>query len=189
MGTIDWEHLAQHTYPLVNKVPPLNFMLGTFKLDPPPTPEKPKSQRAKKAPETTKMIAQTIEKSDQPVENKEGLHAHILRALWDHYKKNGKQPINYFQFVLDPKNFNQSVLNAFHFAFLVRDELVNLFLNDKGIPVVVPLNPKKMKGADQQKRVQKRQFFNILTPVEYEKLVKVFEVTECAIPPFPSSRS
>jgi len=63
-------------------------------------------------------------------------------------------PIDYFELVTNPDSYGHTVENIFHLAFLVKDGLVKVFLNDNGIPVVELVGTKEsaMGGKDQSKK-------------------------------------
>ena len=71
-----------------------------------------------------------------------------FRQLKDAYEINDRQPISYFEFILDPTSFSKSVENMFHFSFLVKEGRAT-FDFDKdgtGLPSTVPKKPKKSTG-------------------------------------------
>ena len=53
---------------------------------------------------------------------------HVMKCLVSCWKENNKQPINFFEFVIDPASFGSSVENLFHVSFLVKEGKVALML-------------------------------------------------------------
>ena len=54
-----------------------------------------------------------------------------LMQLEDAYEVNDRNPISYFNFVLDPQSFTKSVENMFHFSFLVKEGTLIIFCEIK----------------------------------------------------------
>ena len=54
-----------------------------------------------------------------------------LMQLEDAYEVNDRNPISYFNFVLDPQSFTKSVENMFHFSFLVKEGMLKIFCQIK----------------------------------------------------------
>ncbi len=46
-----------------------------------------------------------------------------------------KQPINFFEFIINPESFGQTVENLFYLSFLVRDGKVNID-DESGQPIL-----------------------------------------------------
>lgn len=182
----DWDILASETFSMFKKIPPLNYMLGTFKLDPPPVPDRVRAQRQRKEPDAPRSVvpAVTVNTTDgSEAQVPDEIYQHILKCLIDRFRGGGRQPVSYFKFVIDPTDFWKSVQNVFHFSFLVRDDKVKMFLNDDGLPVVEPAARNRPDGASQE-RSTNFQFNFRLTPSEYRKIIAAFEISDPWITPF-----
>jgi hypothetical protein len=46
-----------------------------------------------------------------------------------------KQPINFFEFIINPESFGQTVENLFYLSFLIRDGKVNID-DESGQPIL-----------------------------------------------------
>merc|ERR1711935_13739 len=68
-----------------------------------------------------------------------------LMQLEDAYEVNDRNPISYFNFILDPQSFTKSVENMFHFSFLVKEGKASFRLDDdgRGLPFIAPLKTSK----------------------------------------------
>ena len=61
----------------------------------------------------------------------------LLESL---YRQQGKRPVNYFEFVIDPESFGNTVENMFHVSFLVKQRVVTLSVDDaEGLPFLEPV--------------------------------------------------
>ena len=55
----------------------------------------------------------------------------------DTYLKRQNGPMNFFEFVINPDSFSQSVENIFYLSFLIRDGKAKIFIDEKdGQPYV-----------------------------------------------------
>lgn len=52
----------------------------------------------------------------------------IYKILKKEYKCNSKQPLNYYEFVIDPQSFSKTIENIFHFSFLIKDCLAEIHI-------------------------------------------------------------
>lgn len=56
----------------------------------------------------------------------------LYRCLEREFKKNGKQPVNLFEFAFNPRSFAQTIENLFHLSFLVKDGRAGLVGGESG---------------------------------------------------------
>ena len=82
---------------------------------------KARKPRVKDTTELKETNSQNVRKEDMKEEEEETakMVERVLRALRDNYKKKGKQPLDYFQFIIDPESFSKTIQNMFHVSFLV----------------------------------------------------------------------
>ena len=90
-------------------------MHGALTTNPPePKVEKPKERKSRQATkvselkETQTMTLSEAETSDNITDR---IVSNAYKVLVDKFRENGKKPINFFKFVLHPKNFGTSIEN------------------------------------------------------------------------------
>ncbi|XP_076460831.1 EP300-interacting inhibitor of differentiation 3-like [Babylonia areolata] len=173
-----WNLLGQHCQQYYRKSPALHFMCGSFERgevvkkvvarDRRPKDTEPGKTTELKQLESFKETSKN-EATTKEVES-------VLQTLWYHYELNGKGPICYFEFVMNPTSFGQSVENIFYVSFLARDGYVQLDLDEDGLPVLEPLEgsmeDKKSEGKARQ------QIVISITPAEWKEIVQTFKITE-----------
>ncbi|CAF1209095.1 unnamed protein product [Rotaria sp. Silwood1] len=115
---------------------------------------------------------------------------HIKRCLVERYKAVDSSPIDYFEFVIDPKSFAKTVENMFHVSFLIKEGFVNLFQDDVNLPALEPTNKAMNRMASSSSSTQTddsseraNQMIMSITMDEWEQLIEVYDITEAQIPP------
>ena len=98
----------------------------------------PKEEKEKKVRQSRKssavdetmatQTAKTPKNTETGASLTEMLVNSTLMQLEDAYETNDRNPISYFNFVLDPQSFTKSVENMFHFSFLVKE---GMFYNER----------------------------------------------------------
>ena len=108
------------------RTPNLGYLYGALSSQPLERESVEKEAKARKprVKDTTQLKetnSQNVRKEDMKEEEEETakMVERVLRALRDNYKMKGKQPLDYFQFVIDPESFSKTIQNMFHVSFLV----------------------------------------------------------------------
>jgi len=163
-GRSSWRVFAAAADPVVhNSLPYWSPLLGSFEFqaDVPQTPKqkKPRPQKEqaaeKKEPEKLKSIDKTHEGIAETVQK-------IYSKLKTCYKRNGKKPINYFKFVINPHSFASTVENIFHVSFLLNDGLVIMEL-DNDEPFIHPISKGKENSNPETVSQTNERLQNIFT--------------------------
>lgn len=91
------------------------------------------------------------------------------------FKDNGNQAIPFYEVVIDPHNFMNTVDNCFQIAFLFRDGHLFLDMDDEGLPLVLPVT-KKDKDSNQYQQTQ--QLICTVNPRLCSEMIKKYGITE-----------
>jgi len=125
--------------------PTLTFMLGALHDD--------ESAVASAQRRVKKKAVQNIKSRDKQVATKtssvskhqtnEALTDNYVKitrkAFFDAYKQNKSKPLCYFSFVIDPDYFASTVENMFHVSFLVKQRVLKLSIDNRGLPILSPI--------------------------------------------------
>lgn len=75
----------------------------------------------------------------------EAMVVSTLRNLHREYSHNGKQPIGYFNFVIDPDCFSTTIENMFYVSFLVKEGQARIVIDEAtSLPTIAPV---RRRGA------------------------------------------
>jgi len=161
------------------RAPTLKFVLGALETEQGAVKER--KQRCK-ASNTRATATKTsiIEKSEASEQKTYSLVKSTKEILSDAYKANGKKPVNYFQFVIDPDSFGNTVENMFHVSFAVKDRSVRLSVDEEiGLPVLEPLRGGKGVGDDEE--TTKNQAIISISYQDWKDLKEALQIHQPAI--------
>lgn len=106
-------------------------LYGSLDVEPKPMKEtKVRQSRRVTGVDLSQLATQTAKTPQNPetaASLTEMLVNSTLMQLEDAYEVNDRNPISYFNFVLDPHSFTKSVENMFHFSFLVKEGTLIIF--------------------------------------------------------------
>ncbi|XP_055899886.1 non-structural maintenance of chromosomes element 4 homolog A-like isoform X2 [Biomphalaria glabrata] len=183
-SNVNWITLGKAVMPFFRKTPVLRYMCGTFdkgevtlKQSRRAAREKEKeTDNAEKASRPTQLssFAETDRGELTTVQVE-----HLLNTLWKVYEQNDKSPVCYFEFITNPFSFGLTVENMFYVSFLVRDGHARIFLDGEDLPVIEPIQ--RDKQAANKPSNHKSQLIVSITPLEWEQIVKTFNIEEPVI--------
>ncbi|XP_050686407.1 EP300-interacting inhibitor of differentiation 3-like [Eriocheir sinensis] len=145
-----------------------------------PTPQ----HRARKRNEVNVVGEQQKVKVSKGEEDKE-----VEAVTWKHkilkqcYVVNGKQPICFYSFIVDPNSFTRTIENLFHLSLLIRELYVEVLEDKDGLPVIQPTQ----KHTAEQGEDHDKQCILSLDIQEWKEIINTFHITSAMIPPMKTA--
>ncbi|XP_060568323.1 non-structural maintenance of chromosomes element 4 homolog A-like [Ruditapes philippinarum] len=194
ISALGWARLGKATQPFFKRAPTFQYMLGSFERGPKPVKER--QQRAPKekdnivGKETVPQQLKDFKTTDQSEATTEEVER-VLQILRDLYQEigDGKDPLSYFDFVLNPDSFGRTVENIFHVSFLIRDGLAKMVIDNEGLPTIYPVDQAEAQKNKERGSQRRHQTVMSITPGDWKELVKIFKIEEAAIPPRESQEN
>jgi len=90
-----------------------------------------------------------------------------------------RQPINLFEFIINPESFGQTVENLFYLSFLIRDSKVNID-DESGQPILTLCEPPTAENYAEG--LIKKQLVMQIDMNTWQELIEVYEINESVIP-------
>ncbi|XP_065176488.1 uncharacterized protein LOC135806254 [Sycon ciliatum] len=178
LAKLDWSKLADVCAPcLVRRTPSATFMYGPLTIQ---AKERRQGQKRPADKTNEKVMPTQVESANQHHEETTEEVERVARVLKDVFERNPSyEAIPYFDFVLNPDSFSQSVENIFHTAFLVKDNIAFIKFSDQFNEPYIGLTTRE--DANSQAGIR-RQFIVELDMQLWTNLVEVYEIIEPCIP-------
>uniref|UniRef100_H2YDK4 Non-structural maintenance of chromosomes element 4 n=1 Tax=Ciona savignyi TaxID=51511 RepID=H2YDK4_CIOSA len=174
-----WNAFGQKVTTYFTSVTPaLHPLLGSFEAIE-PVKTKPRGTKDK---EPTGKVQLPKELKNYRTDKKETTPEEIERVLniINTFYKDDPSPIDYFELVVNPRSFGHTIENIFHLAFLVKDGLVKVFLNENGIPVVEPIATRENNQTPHKKSKQSKpannQVIVSLSMEEWRAIIEAYQL-------------
>lgn len=149
-----------------------------------------KRQRGRKAEATKANVVDKDAQTSNQEKDTEEMVKEVYGQLVEWYKRKDKEPLFYFQFVLDPASFARSVENIFYVSFLVKEGKVRIFYDeDTKLPMIMPVKQKKSRDPEMEmpsahaseNLANKKQVIVPINMKVWEKHIKTMGLTEAMI--------
>ncbi|KAK3094990.1 hypothetical protein FSP39_008802 [Pinctada imbricata] len=186
----EWIRLGEAVQKFFKKSPSFHYMSGAFEPgERQQRPNKPKHRQVDKNQNEKATVVDKMKNFEEDNKN-EATTAEVervLETLKKCYRLSENNAVCYFEFVLNPHSFGQTVENMFYASFLVRDGLAKISLDDDQLPVIaiISTEPVKEKEEDQQasrKKKSNHQTVISITPEEWKDLVSAYKISKPLIP-------
>ncbi|KAK6335910.1 nuclear protein [Orbilia blumenaviensis] len=108
----------------------------------------------------------------------------IHKCLCNWFLETGEDIVNYFEFVINPESYGQTIENMFYLAFLIRDGRVGIMESEEGLLYLIATTPATPEESQQQGLVRKQ----IVMPMEkhvWRELIEAFDLRKTIIPTRP----
>ncbi|CAB4409846.1 unnamed protein product [Rhizophagus irregularis] len=170
---LNWEAVGRLASRFTNRVPTSDFMLGPLSIE---TKEREKKIRhsLNKDKNSLKEPEQLKEKD---IERQENETTRNVKMVFDILGEN--QPINFFEFIINPESFGQTVENLFYLSFLIRDGKVSID-DDSGQPILMLCQPPTSENYAEG--LIKKQLVMEIDMNMWQELIEVYEINESVIP-------
>lgn len=183
---LDWMKLGHHCQKVFRRrAPTVDFMYGALATR---KKKKAASQRRQALPVGPKFEPEKLHSTEayEEATTKEVerigqvLVAELTRAADQSGLTIEETRISYFDFVLHPTSFGQTIENIFHVSFLLNSGKAAISIEDDRLPYI-HLIP-RARGADYDE-LSRNHFIISLDMKGWKELVTAFNVKEAAIPP------
>jgi len=185
-----WKPLGELVRKYFKKAPPYTCMLGTFERTEYVGKEKAARQQKSQADKEDFIKNKTkvkemseVEKTNEETTAK--MTEHVYTLLKKFYTSYDQEPVDFFEFTVDPKSFGRTVENIFYLSFLVREGLVKVFLDDDKLPVLEPVDRRTDSSGNSVREATDTRLFNqVVVSFSYpqwQEIVKVWGIEAAAI--------
>ncbi|XP_078668344.1 EP300-interacting inhibitor of differentiation 3-like isoform X2 [Branchiostoma floridae x Branchiostoma belcheri] len=181
--TAGWEKLGEEARRHFNRAPAFHFLYGSFNREAKARESRKLNRKDANKSVGPKIVPKQVTSSDENTKEQttaevEFIHKALRTLTID--ESGNVDPMDYFEFVMDPDSFGRTVENIFHLSFLVRDGHVRIYLNDDQLPMIEPAEPYAEAEADE--RVDKQQVVVSLTINDWKRIKKEFQISSRAFP-------
>ncbi|KAK6505685.1 nuclear protein [Arthrobotrys musiformis] len=182
----DWAYLGREVAaPSMKTAKTSDFMYGPLGVQKRQRLIKERKKAVRRRPEEfirpidldEKQIAQNENSTTKNVKD-------IHEALTNYLKTSGEDIVGYFEFVINPESYSQTIENMFYLAFLVKGGRVSLLESEDNLLYIDLADPATPEEVQEQGIVKKQ----IVMPMEkhvWRQLIEAFEIKKSIIPTRP----
>ncbi|RDD45525.1 EP300-interacting inhibitor of differentiation 3 [Trichoplax sp. H2] len=177
---LDWAKLGRRCLRCFRSVPAVNTMYGPAKIQ--PRVKKQSNRSSRKEAVIPNAVVRPKEVDPNATEKESTtLEVHRIYNILYHlcHQGNKLQPINFFNFAIDPTSFGRTVENLFHISFLIRDGKVKITV-ENNVPKIVPL---QTVDRSESENCNKKQTVISLDHNTWQELISSFKIDRCLITP------
>ncbi|KAI0364647.1 hypothetical protein BV20DRAFT_974214 [Pilatotrama ljubarskyi] len=178
---LDWERIARRALAKSRRVPAMDFMLGPLSIEPKKR-NAVKRARLEKNKEDMKKPQEITEDDITRSENETTKNVATIERILMHTEG----PVNLFKFIVNPKDFGQSVENLFYLSFLIRDGKCALEITEDTSEPVIMLCEQPTQ-EDYENGLVKHQIVMEFDMETWRRAIEVFDIKEAMIPQRPKS--
>ncbi|KAJ3107571.1 Nitrogen permease regulator 2 [Phlyctochytrium planicorne] len=177
---LDWNALKTAVAESLKRAP-----FGPLETEPKARKERKEIQRLKK---DKSLLTKPTELKANDIEKQVNETATMYKFIAKKLQQTGE--INFFEFVINPDSFSQSVENLFYVAFLVKDGKASIIINEEdGQPYIrrTALDEEEEDGGGQSTSstssdLSKKQVIFELTHTIWKELIETYDIREPCIP-------
>ncbi|KAJ1921323.1 hypothetical protein H4219_000639 [Mycoemilia scoparia] len=171
----EWETIGQIAAKYTREAPQHSFLFGVLEVDPSIKQRKTTRQPRQRATQDPLSKVEEVQSEDyKKQENDTTKNVKYIHRLLERIGS-----INFFEFVINPRSFAQSVENIFYLSFLIRDGRVFID-DDTGQPMLETCEPPLQ--SDYQEGLTKKQLIIDLDVELWKEIVATYGISEPVIP-------
>ncbi|KAI8841350.1 Nse4 C-terminal-domain-containing protein [Chytridium lagenaria] len=179
---LDWQLLRTAVSKSLKRAPCIDFMLGPLEAEPKARKERKETIRLKK--DASKLVKPKELKADD-IEKQTNETATIVKFIYKKLKELG--PTNFFEFVINPDSFGQSVENMFYVSFLIKDGKASIVEDEDGQPCIHSTGRNEPEEGPGGSDTNKKHVIFELTEAIWKEIIAVYDLKESCIPTRKSS--
>lgn len=147
---LNWRKIGTRAYLYSHKAPAMDFMLGPLAIE---AKERKKTTRAR-LQKNKRDEVQPQELRPEDVQRSENETTKMVRLVSQKLHEVDENGVNFFEFVIDPESYAQSIENIFYVSFLVRDGRAAVFPNEETglLTLYASEAPTEEERGDEQKK-------------------------------------
>ena len=178
-----WVMLGRQTKSMFRRSPPLTAMYGALSAHPVQKAAKEKRTRqATKFSELKETQTDTVEVTETEANITDKVVQKIFRVLVEKFKENGKKPINFFAFVLDPSSFGASIENLFHVSFLIKENKAGIVIcPETNMPFIKPISTKQKDPTNEGGGEKRSQVVMNMSQHDWATMVRDLQINSAMI--------
>lgn len=164
------------------RAPTFSFISEAINTEAPDRPKDKEKKQKRAVTDREKVVTKTsiIEKNQVTEQKTDRLVNSTRKILEKAYKENGKKAVGYFEFVIDPESFGNTVENMFHVSFLVKQRVCVLTVDEEiGLPTLEPLLSGGRGGGEED--AVKNQAVISISYQDWVDLKEALDITKPAI--------
>jgi len=151
-----WILLGKQVKGMFRRSPALTYLYSALDTTPlPPKERKPREGRAGQATRLRDLVATqhvVLAQAETSENQTEQMVTHVFKCLVGSWKDLDQQPINLFQFILDPDCFGSTIENLFHVSFLVKEGKASVTVDkESGLPCIAPVARRRQGDQEEVK--------------------------------------
>ncbi|KAI8815592.1 Nse4 C-terminal-domain-containing protein [Fimicolochytrium jonesii] len=175
LSRLDWSALGKAATMCLRRVPTIDFMLGPLAVEQTVRTQRRKAARLVKNKEDLQKPQQLGEKDFQKQENETTA---LVKEIYMVLQDLGTVP--FFEFIVNPESFGQTVENLFYVSFLIRDGKVQVHEDEDDGELMLDIAdpPSDENGGDAQRY---QAVVDIDMPT-WRDLIEAYNITSSCIP-------
>jgi hypothetical protein len=129
-GLIDWYAIEPHVAKSSSRLPVSDFMLGPISIE----QKKIERKRAIRHERNTAQVVEPTQLKETDVKKYENQTTINVKNVYKRLLQ--VEPIHFFNLIINPQSFSQSVENLFYLSFLIREKRAKISIDKDGLPLV-----------------------------------------------------